>query len=49
MLHSQWQCEMKVQVKESAFSAESLGFSRSREGERALCLPKEQRRVCTLP
>ncbi|KRY18135.1 hypothetical protein T12_4578, partial [Trichinella patagoniensis] len=31
------------------FSAESLGFPRSREGERALCLPKEQGRVCTLP
>ncbi|KRY16546.1 hypothetical protein T12_3196 [Trichinella patagoniensis] len=31
------------------FSAESLGFPRSREEERALCLPKEQGRVCTLP
>ncbi|KRX25172.1 hypothetical protein T07_15130 [Trichinella nelsoni] len=31
------------------FSAESLGFPRSREGERALCLPKEQGRVYTLP
>ncbi|KRX45240.1 hypothetical protein T05_11127 [Trichinella murrelli] len=30
-------------------NAESLGFPRSREGERALCLPKEQGRVCTLP
>ncbi|KRX16964.1 hypothetical protein T07_8893 [Trichinella nelsoni] len=61
MLHWQWQCEIKVQVKESAFrqlkqlsltrlfSAESLGFPRSMEGERALCLPKEQGRVCTHP
>ncbi|KRY55901.1 hypothetical protein T03_17084 [Trichinella britovi] len=49
MFHWQWQCEIKVQVKESAFSAESLGFPRSREEERALCLPKEQGRVCTLP
>ncbi|KRX19519.1 hypothetical protein T07_3800 [Trichinella nelsoni] len=31
------------------FSAESLGFPRSREEKRALCLPKEQGRVCTLP
>ncbi|KRY43875.1 hypothetical protein T03_6014, partial [Trichinella britovi] len=31
------------------FSAESLGFPRSREGERALRLLKEQGRVCTLP
>ncbi|KRY50635.1 hypothetical protein T03_6704 [Trichinella britovi] len=61
MFRWQWQCEIKVEVKESAFrqvkqlsltrlfSAESLGFPRSREGERALCLPKEQGRVCTLP
>ncbi|KRX61654.1 hypothetical protein T06_13759 [Trichinella sp. T6] len=32
-----------------AGGAESLGFPRSREEERALCLPKEQGRVCTLP
>ncbi|KRX25267.1 hypothetical protein T07_4601, partial [Trichinella nelsoni] len=61
MFHWQWLCEIKVQMKESAFrqlkqlsltrlfSAESLGFPCSREGERALCLPKEQGRVCTLP
>ncbi|KRX67955.1 hypothetical protein T09_9505 [Trichinella sp. T9] len=61
MFRWQRQCEIKVQGKESAFtqvkrlsltrlfSAESLGFPRSREGERALCLPKEQGRVCTLP
>ncbi|KRY12328.1 hypothetical protein T12_14739 [Trichinella patagoniensis] len=61
MFHWQWQYEIKVQVKESAFrqvkqlsltrlfNAECLGFPRSREEERALCLPKEQGRVCTLP
>ncbi|KRY37869.1 hypothetical protein T01_463 [Trichinella spiralis] len=31
------------------FSAESLGFPRSRKEERALRLLKEQGRVCTLP
>ncbi|KRY87797.1 hypothetical protein T4D_15797 [Trichinella pseudospiralis] len=31
------------------FSAESLGFPRSRVGKRALYLPKEQGRVCILP
>ncbi|KRY75847.1 hypothetical protein T4A_2113, partial [Trichinella pseudospiralis] len=31
------------------FSAESLGFPRSRVGKRALHLPKEQGRVCILP
>ncbi|KRY37878.1 hypothetical protein T01_13773 [Trichinella spiralis] len=31
------------------FSAESLGFPRSRREKRALRLPKEQGRVCTLP
>ncbi|KRY41133.1 hypothetical protein T01_12592 [Trichinella spiralis] len=45
MFYWQWQFEIK-QVKQLSltrlFSAESLGFPRSREGERALCLPKEQ-------
>ncbi|KRY36247.1 hypothetical protein T03_7784 [Trichinella britovi] len=37
MFHWQWQCETNLQVKESTFNAESLGFPRSREEERALC------------
>ncbi|KRX32577.1 hypothetical protein T05_473 [Trichinella murrelli] len=60
MFRWQWQCEIKVEVKESTFkqvkqlsltrlfSAESLGFPRSREEERALFLLKQQGRVCTL-
>ncbi|KRZ37832.1 hypothetical protein T4C_5141 [Trichinella pseudospiralis] len=41
--------QVKQQSLTHLFSAESLGFPRSRVGKRALHLPKEQGRVCTLP
>ncbi|KRY97524.1 hypothetical protein T4B_6345, partial [Trichinella pseudospiralis] len=41
--------QVKQQSLTHLFSTESLGFPRSRVGKRAIHLPKEQGRVCTLP